>query len=447
MATLTKNRFIFLELLCGLISAHGLDIAIVGAGPSGLVSARNALKDGHKVDIYEKSEAIGGVWYYTDKTGNDSFGFPIHSPMYHGMRTNIPHQIMEFPGWKYPEGSQSYPTYEAVWSYIDSYAKKFKLMEHIKLRHLVEEIISLPNDRWQVNAKIFPAQQTQNKTYDAVFICTNLYSWPYTPHIDDADKFEGIILHSHDFRKADDFRGKEVLIIGSGESARDIGRLLSKTAKRIAISTNQRPFESDEARLQLYGANFSYKPTVKCFTPNGAAFSNGTSQTFDTVIYATGYRYKFPFLSNDTGIKVDDNFIYPLYKQVLNIEHPTMAFIGVPLFGVNNYVYDLQARFALKFLSKSKEFPSQNSMYLDTNAYVENLWKVWKVPKSKTHLIGLMNFKQYYEEFARIADIAKIPDIIQTLFHDAIMNIFQDPVGYRNYKYIIKGDKYEKEKE
>lgn len=78
--------FILLGILCGLLSTHALDIAVIGAGPSGLASAKNALDYGHKVDIYEKAEAIGGVWYYTDKTGNDSFGIPIHSPMYMGMR-------------------------------------------------------------------------------------------------------------------------------------------------------------------------------------------------------------------------------------------------------------------------------------------------------------------------------------------------------------------------
>lgn len=34
-------------------------------------------------------------------------------------------------------------------------------------------------------------------------------------------------------------------------------------------------------------------------------------------------------LDANTGIYVDDNYVQPLYKQILNIEHPTMAFIGI----------------------------------------------------------------------------------------------------------------------
>lgn len=86
-------------------------------------------------------------------------------------------------------------------------------------------------------------------------------------------------------------------------------------------------------------------------------------------------------------------------------------------------------------------------MYLDTKVYVENLWKVWKFPRTKTHLIGLESFKHYYEEFSKTANITKIPDVIQNIFRVAVTSIFKDPVGFRNYKYIIDGDNYKRELE
>lgn len=63
-----------------------LNIAVIGAGPAGLCSARYALEQGHKVTVYEQSEEIGGVWYYTDKVGRSNYGFPIHTAMYRGLR-------------------------------------------------------------------------------------------------------------------------------------------------------------------------------------------------------------------------------------------------------------------------------------------------------------------------------------------------------------------------
>lgn len=76
--------------------------------------------------------------------------------------------------------------------------------------------------------------------------------------------------------------------------------------------------------------NVTYKGEVKRFTKTGAEFVDGSEETFTVVFYATGYSFTFPFLRNDSGIMVDDNYVYPLYKHIFNIEHPTMAFIGVP---------------------------------------------------------------------------------------------------------------------
>lgn len=60
-------------------------IAIVGAGPSGLSSAKHALDYGHDVTVYEQNSKVGGLWDYTDQIGDDEFGIPIHSSMYKGL--------------------------------------------------------------------------------------------------------------------------------------------------------------------------------------------------------------------------------------------------------------------------------------------------------------------------------------------------------------------------
>lgn len=50
----------------------------------------------------------------------------------------------------------------------------------------------------------------------------------------------------------------------------------------------------------------------------------------DAIIFCTGYNYRYTFLDENAGIKVEDNFIYPLYKHMFNVEHPSMSFVGVP---------------------------------------------------------------------------------------------------------------------
>lgn len=63
-----------------------LNIAIIGAGASGLTAARHALAYGHDVTVYEQAEELGGVWVYTDETGKDKYGLNVHTAMYKGLR-------------------------------------------------------------------------------------------------------------------------------------------------------------------------------------------------------------------------------------------------------------------------------------------------------------------------------------------------------------------------
>lgn len=80
-------KWIHLTYFLGLLrQCMALNIAVIGAGASGLASAKNILEQDHKVDIFEKSSVLGGIWYYTNKTQFDDYGVRIHSPMYFWLR-------------------------------------------------------------------------------------------------------------------------------------------------------------------------------------------------------------------------------------------------------------------------------------------------------------------------------------------------------------------------
>lgn len=65
---------------------------------------------------------------------------------------------------------------------------------------------------------------------------------------------------------------------------------------------------------------------------------------FQWLRFQIGYDFKYPFLSVDTGIHVDDNYVQPLYKQIINIEHPSLIFIGIPLTTITTRLMDLQVK-------------------------------------------------------------------------------------------------------
>lgn len=72
-----------------------LNIAVIGSGTAGLAAAKYALQQGFKVTVFEQSEEIGGIWWYTDRTGKDQYGVPVHSAMYEGLRFVKPNKQIQ----------------------------------------------------------------------------------------------------------------------------------------------------------------------------------------------------------------------------------------------------------------------------------------------------------------------------------------------------------------
>lgn len=62
------------------------NVAVIGAGVSGLLSTKHCIEKGFNVTVYEQTDHVGGIWKFTDKTGKDKYGINIHSPMYQGLR-------------------------------------------------------------------------------------------------------------------------------------------------------------------------------------------------------------------------------------------------------------------------------------------------------------------------------------------------------------------------
>lgn len=65
-----------------------MHVGVIGAGPAGLCAVKHAISSeyGMLCTVFEQYEAIGGTWNYTDLTGHDKYGIPIHTSMYRNLR-------------------------------------------------------------------------------------------------------------------------------------------------------------------------------------------------------------------------------------------------------------------------------------------------------------------------------------------------------------------------
>lgn len=213
----------------------------------------------------------------------------------------------------------------------------------------------------------------------------------------------------------------------------DLAYEISRVADRVTLSHHLK-----EPPKTVFPSNVTQKPDIKRFTENGVEFTDGTHQTFTLVFYCTGYKYTFPFISVDCGITVEDNYVQPLYKHCVNINYPTMAFIGLPFYVCASQMFDLQVRFCVKYLSGLKKLPSREEMMADTEREMSDRWaRGYK--KRQAHMMG-PDQNKYYEDLAQTAEIEPIKPVMTRLHNESSERFLDDLVNFRKDIFRIIDD-------
>lgn len=115
--------------------------------------------------------------------------------------------MMEFPDFHHPKNISSFPSQADILNFLHSYADHFDLNKLIKLNHQVIQVLPIENSKWEVTVKDLKKSVYMTNIHDAIIVCNGHYFAPRMPLIDGIDEFKGKIMHSHDFRRAEDFRG------------------------------------------------------------------------------------------------------------------------------------------------------------------------------------------------------------------------------------------------
>ncbi|RZC35063.1 FMO-like and/or Pyr redox 2 domain containing protein, partial [Asbolus verrucosus] len=271
--------------------------------------------------------------------------------------------------------------------------------------------------------------------------CNGNYNEPIRPKLTGEEKFNGKISHSQQYRSPESFTGQKVLVIGGGPSAVDLVQQISFVAQHVVISYHTKTTSTMEFR-----SNVSRKPDVlRIKDGEEIEFVDNSCDSFDSIIYCTGYKCSFPFLDGSCGVTVDDdNIVRPLYKQVINIEKPTMCFIGIPIYGCAFQLFDLQARFFCKYLTGAKSLPSPEEMRADTEKMMKSHWAKGYT-KRQTHFLGPEQ-QSYYDDLATTADIKSVAPLFSKLYIEALNRFYNDFQNFREDRYkIIDDESYVRE--
>ncbi|XP_011708343.1 PREDICTED: flavin-containing monooxygenase FMO GS-OX-like 4 isoform X1 [Wasmannia auropunctata] len=342
--------------------------------------------------------------------------------------TNLPAKIMNFPDYITMEGREpSCVSHQEVLNYLKDYADHFNLHRYIQFNTKVEHVRFVSSDctrdKWSVQVRKLKTNKMELRYFDAIMICNGHYFDPYIPTITGIDSFSGIIMHSHAYRKPDEFSGKTVLILGAGSSGIDIGIDLSNQATCVYLSHNHDKLTSSlpSNMIQVAGVESIHETTF--YLKDGT-----TIDAIDVFLFCTGYKYNFPFLDENCGIQVDSNYVIPLYKHFVNIEHSSMCIIGIPTVVVPFPMFHMQVQFFLSLLQNRATLPTKLVM-------LEN--SILRTPK-KRHAHKLMDRQWDYNDSLAIAGgFDRLPLFYKLGYEVWSVHRSMNLLRYKDSKFII----------
>ncbi|XP_047994726.1 senecionine N-oxygenase-like isoform X1 [Leguminivora glycinivorella] len=405
-------------------------VCVIGAGVAGLSSARYLKEEGINFTVLECTRYVGGTWRYDPRVGTDENGLPLHTSMYKHLRTNLPKPTMELNGYRLPDDTPSYPSWERYYKYLKDIAEHFDLEKHIKFLHLVVSVKRIDNV-WKVKHKHVITGEEFNEDYDYVLIGTGHHSKPNRPVIKGEEKFKGTIIHSHDYRTPEPYAHRRVLIIGAGPSGMEISLVVAEVASRL-VHSHHSPAKFDAT---FFPSVYVKRPDVQELNETGVVFVDGSFEEVDDVILCTGYEYDYPFLDSSSGLTFSTISVVPLYKYMVNIHEPSMVFMGLVVRACLVVAIDAQARYATALIKGNFTLPSKEEMMADWQSHVDNLLAKGRSLKD----IHILADKEdaYYEDLTRESGIARVPPVLFKIRDMDMKAKIKNLFTYRNYVYTV----------
>lgn len=170
-------------------------VAVIGAGASGLVAARELRREGHTVVVFERGEQVGGVWVYTPEVESDPLGLDphrevVHSSLYQSLRTNLPREIMGFRNYPFVineddkgRDPRRYPSHREVLKYLQDFAREYGINELVRLKTEVVYVGMVDRGKWKVKSRRRCGESVEEEYFDAVVVCVGHYWQPLIAQI------------------------------------------------------------------------------------------------------------------------------------------------------------------------------------------------------------------------------------------------------------------------
>lgn len=301
---------------------YKVDIVVIGAGQAGLSAAyhlkREGIEPGKGFVILDDEFGSGGAWQHR----------------WDSLTLSNVNGINDLPGMGFSEAvnrdDKELRANVALPQYYEKYEKTFGLpvIRPVNVLEVTER-----NGRFLIhtNGLQFSARGIIN--------ATGTWKTPHCPKYPGWDKFEGRQLHTGEYKNAEEFIGKHVIIVGGGISAVQLLGELSKVTKTTWVTRRPpdfRPYEfnpelgreavamvDERVRMGLPPKSvvsvtglpitpaiadmlktgvLDRKPMFQEITAKGVKWEDGTEMEADVIFWNTGFRHSLDHL-DPLGLK------------------------------------------------------------------------------------------------------------------------------------------------
>lgn len=299
-----------------------VDVVVIGAGQAGLSAAHHLLRRGGlRVAILDAEDGPGGAWRHR----------------WESLTMATVNGIRELPGMPPVEAADELPARLAVPDYFADFERRFEVPIERPVRVTrVEDDPAAEDVRPRpllVHSSGPGGHSRAPLRTRAVLNATGTWTRPFVPALPGAADFRGHQLHTAEYRRAEDFAGLRVGIIGGGISALDHLLEIAEVARPLWYTRREpvfaeQPFSEEVGREVIAGVTerveqglpvrsvvsatglawtpelrraqrrglLDRRPMFTAITPEGVREQGGEQTPLDVLLWATGFRHELRHL-------------------------------------------------------------------------------------------------------------------------------------------------------
>ncbi|WP_438397149.1 ArsO family NAD(P)H-dependent flavin-containing monooxygenase [Caballeronia sp. DA-9] len=296
-----------------------VDVLVIGGGQSALATSYFLRRAAVSYLVLDDQPAPGGAWQHA----------------WDSLSLFSPAQWSSLPGWLMPSMEDEYPSRDHVVRYLAQYEVRYEIPVRRNAR-----VISVSGEDDGLLVSTDDCQWLAQTVVSA----TGSWSAPFIPTYPGQETFGGIQMHSAQYKSPERFKGKDVLVIGGGNSGAQIQAELSQVCNTTWVTVESPTFLPDDVDGRVLferatlrwkaraegrpdpfpsgglghivmippvrearerGVMHSVRPFSK-FVEDGVVWADGARAHVDAVLWCTGFRPALQHLGplhliNDAG--------------------------------------------------------------------------------------------------------------------------------------------------